>query len=100
MFPLHCELGAPLNSVFTPAPPPPTHTRTYNHTCHQQVGWDVFSLHYELGAPLNSVFTPGSLSAYRRVAKLQWRLVRAERSLGLAWRTLKVGRRSCLAWAC
>jgi hypothetical protein len=50
----------------------------------------VFSLHYELGAPLSSVFTPAALAAYRRVARLQWRLLRAERSLGLAWRTLKV----------
>jgi hypothetical protein len=75
------RLNAP-SPHLPPAAPNPAPAR--------QVGWDVFSLHYELGAPLSSVFTPAALASYRRVARLQWRLLRAERSLGLAWRTLKV----------
>lgn len=53
-------------------------------------GWDVFSLHYELGPPLSSLFTPAALASYRRVSRLLWRLRRADRGLGVAWRTLKV----------
>jgi hypothetical protein len=37
------------------------------------------------------------MASYRRVARLQWRLVRAERALGLAWRTLKVRRQAAAA---
>lgn len=71
------------------------HIHTPTHTGSAETYWDLFSLRYKLGPPLNSVFTPGAQAQYARIAKLLWRLRRAERSLNDAWRQLKV----CL-WVC
>lgn len=50
----------------------------------------MFKLQYQVKAPLSSFFTAGAMDAYGRVSRLVWQLRRAERTLCIAWRTLKV----------
>ncbi|GFR48689.1 hypothetical protein Agub_g10645, partial [Astrephomene gubernaculifera] len=72
-----------------------------------EVGWDVFSLHYNpaaglpagggsgaaatppvaatSGGPLSALFTPTVMLSYNRLARLLWRLKRAEHALSATW---------------